>query len=81
MSLNERFVLGDLIAVQWCPEMAEKFPNAEHFTCRQEMYQKEPGCGWYVYEPPRCMGYHCPLCGEATNSFGHHHHSGTRGCQ
>lgn len=80
MSLNERFVLGDVIAVQWCPEMAEAFPNAAHTYCRQELRQAE-GCGWEAYDPPRCMGYHCPSCGEATNTMGHHHQSGTRGCQ
>ncbi len=61
--------LLNTVAVQWCPEMAKQFPNADHGGCRQELWHN--GEHWERFTPPRCHGYHCPECGEATGSYGH----------
>jgi len=69
MSLSD-YQLGELLAVGWNPEMAVRFPNADHYGCRQEMSQLADR--WAPYVPARCVGYHCNRCGAATNSYGHH---------
>lgn len=61
--IGGKWKLTELLAVQWNPEMEQRFPNAEHHFCRQEM---RPG------EPMHCIGWHCNRCGQATNSYGHH---------
>jgi len=69
MSLSD-YQLGELLAVGWNPEMADRFPNADHCGCRQEMRQLVDR--WVPHVPARCVGYHCNRCGAATNSYGHH---------
>lgn len=79
MSLD-RYRLGELLAVQWNDDMAQRFPNADHHGCRQLMRQgpliqgpfEEPYRDWVPFDPPRCSGYHCNRCGAPTNMFGHH---------
>jgi hypothetical protein len=66
----ENYKLGDVIAVQWNPELAELFPNADHTGCRQEM--RHDGTSWFPYNPVRCFGWHCNRCGKPTNIMGHH---------
>lgn len=65
----EHYELRDILAVQWYDAMWERFPNADHRGCRQEMYND--GQRWRSYDPPRCKGFHCVRCGEATGQFGH----------
>ncbi len=62
--IDGKWELVELLAVMWNPEMAQRFPNAEHHFCRQEMRHDETA--------PRCVGWHCNRCGAATNSYGHH---------
>lgn len=69
MSLD-RYRLGEILATGWNPEMAARFPNADHHGCRQEMWHD--GTYWQRFDPVRCGGYHCNRCGAATNSYGHH---------
>lgn len=64
------YELGPIVAVEWSPTMAEKFPNAEHHGCRQLMLHNNSG-HWQPYNPPRCHGYHCPQCGAACGQYGH----------
>lgn len=71
MSLD-RYRLGEVLCVQWNPEMADRFPNADHRSCRQEMQANLATNRWEPFDPPRCMGYHCNRCGQPTNTFGHH---------
>lgn len=68
MSLDH-YKLSYLVAVTWNDEMAQRFPNADHHGCRQEMFHN--GTHWESYSPARCRGYHCNRCGAATGSFGH----------
>lgn len=63
------YELRDILAVQWHDQMWERFPNADHHGCRQEMFHD--GVRWQPYVPARCMGFHCVRCGEATGQFGH----------
>lgn len=67
----DNYTLGELLAVQWNPELAKQFPNADHRACRQEMRWDESK-GWQSYNPVRCIGWHCHRCGEPTNMMGHH---------
>jgi hypothetical protein len=69
MSLD-RYQLGEVLAVAWNPEMAARFPRADHTGCRQEAYLD--GNQWKPYNPVRCSGWHCNRCGAPTNSYGHH---------
>ena len=69
MSL-ERYELGYIVAVSWTAEMAQRFPNADHAGCRQEMWHD--GEQWRSFNPVRCGGWHCNRCGAPTNMFGHH---------
>ena len=69
MSLD-RYRLGELLAVQWNDQMAQRFPAADHHGCRQKM--RPINDRWQPYSPVQCMGYHCNRCGAATNSYGHH---------
>ncbi|AMS02012.1 hypothetical protein SEA_TAPIOCA_64 [Mycobacterium phage Tapioca] len=69
MSLD-RYEFTELLAVAWNDEMAQRFPNANHTKCRQEM--RHDGTSWIPHDPPRCHGWHCNRCGAATNSYGHH---------
>jgi hypothetical protein len=80
VSALDRFILGDVVAVGWNPELAAKFPDADHWGCTQLMRQADSGIGWMPFDPPQCRGYHCPKCGVATNMMGHHHTTG-RGCE
>jgi len=66
---GREYELLALVAVQWNSEMAEQFPDAEHHYCRQEMFHT--GKRWMGFTPAHCLGYHCPRCGAATNSYGH----------
>lgn len=69
MSLD-RYQLGEILCIGWNPEMAARFPKADHTGCRQEM--RQVGGRWIPFNPVRCVGYHCNRCGAPTNSFGHH---------
>jgi len=62
--------LQELVAVEWNPKLAYQFPNADHHGCRQEMFHD--GNQWVSYNPVKCVGWHCPFCGEPTNIYGHH---------
>jgi hypothetical protein len=65
-----RYQLGELVAVEWSADMAQRFPNVSHIGCRQEVWHD--GAQWQTYDPPHCQGWHCNRCGAATNSYGHH---------
>ena len=69
MILGGRYQIGDAVAVEWNPEMAQRFPDADHHGCRQLFHLE--GEHWAPHDPPRCVGWHCPNCGAATGSFGH----------
>ena len=69
MSLD-RYQLGEVLATQWCDDMAARFPNADHHGCRQEMQAINDR--WKPYNPARCHGWHCNRCGAPTNAYGHH---------
>lgn len=60
-----RYQLGELLAVTWTDEMAQRFPNADHAGCRALM---DPA----TQRVTRCIGWHCNRCGAPTNSYGHH---------
>lgn len=71
------YELGEVVAVQWCAQMAEAFPNADHTGCLQSM-QWIPGIPntditgvWQPFTPPLCHGWHCPRCGVACGQMGH----------
>lgn len=68
--VNGKWEIQELLAVTWNDEMAQRFPNAEHHFCRQEMRPTEDG--FAPFDPPHCVGWHCNRCGAATNSYGHH---------
>ena len=68
--IGGHYELGELLAVEWNDDMAERFPNADHDTCRQEVIWDDGN--WRPYDPPRCHGWHCNRCGAPTNSYGHH---------
>ena len=68
MSLD-RYQLGEIAAVQWSPEVAARFPNADLHGCRQQHYEQDGR--WVAFDPPRCHGWHCNRCGAATGMFGH----------
>ena len=70
MTLAGRYKLGDVVAVEWNPALAEQFPVADHHGCRQELWHD--GDTWQRFDPVRCHGFHCNRCGAATNSYGHH---------
>lgn len=70
MSGLDRYELGEVVAVQWNPALAAEFPDAKHTHCRQAMWHDSDS--WRPYNPPRCVGYHCPKCGAPVNSYGHH---------
>jgi hypothetical protein len=61
--------LGPVVAVQWCDDMAARFPDADHHGCRQSM--RPVGARWMPFDPPLCHGYHCPHCGAPTGQYGH----------
>ena len=67
--LNNYEIL-ELIAVQWNPKLAEKFPTADHRTCRQQM--RPVNDRWVPYIPAKCVDYHCPHCGIARGVMGRH---------
>lgn len=70
MSLdNYKFI--EMVAVQWNPDMAARFPNAEHDGCRQMLQIADDGTH-EAFDPPRCVGYHCNRCGAPTNMYGYH---------
>ena len=71
MSLED-FTPIELVAVQWNPDMAQRFPNADHTGCRQLMRRLPDGRTWVPCDPPQCHGWHCNRCGAPTNSYGHH---------
>jgi len=64
-----RYQLGDMVAVEWNAELAERFPAADHYGCRQELWHN--GTSWQRFNPVLCRGYHCPQCGAATGGYGH----------
>ena len=68
--MNERYELLDVIAIQWNPQLAEQFPDADHFNCRQQMQPVNDR--WVPFTPAKCVGYHCHLCGSPCNVMGHH---------
>ncbi|WPH57705.1 hypothetical protein [Mycobacterium phage WXIN] len=70
MILGNRWELGELIAVSWNDEMAERFPNADHTSCRQELHHD--GNDWQPFSPVRCHGPHCNRCGAPTDCQGGH---------
>lgn len=67
--LAGRYQLGDVVAVEWNPSLAKRFPAADHHGCRQSMWHD--GDTWQRFDPVRCHGYHCPTCGAATGGYGH----------
>lgn len=71
MILNDRYEIGDLVAVQWSERMAALFPHADHTGCYQSM-RMVPELGWRPFSPALCHDWHCPRCGAPTNSHGHH---------
>jgi hypothetical protein len=68
--IGGKWKITELLAVAWNPEMAQRFPNADHAGCRQQM-RGTPN-GFEPFDPPRCAGWHCNRCGQPTNSYGHH---------
>ncbi|TXH16446.1 MAG: hypothetical protein E6R06_31085 [Mycobacterium sp.] len=62
--LGGRFELGELLAVEWNADMAQRFPNADHNGCRVQVDTE----GQVV----ACHDWHCNRCGAPTNSYGHH---------
>ena len=70
VGIGGRWEVGELLAVSWSDEMAQRFPNADHTGCRQECWHD--GTQWQPHGPPRCHGWHCNRCGAPTNSYGHH---------
>ena len=66
------YQLGELLAVEWNDEMAQRFPDVDHTMCRQELWNQNDGLGWRPFDPPHCRGWHCNRCGAPTNSYGHH---------
>lgn len=69
-------ILGDPVAVEWNPGLAQQFPNAEHHGCRQ-VYHLDRDGEWAAYNPPRCVGYHCPRCGTPVGLTGHRNCDGS----
>lgn len=69
--LAGQYQLGDMVAVQWNPDLADRFPDADHRGCRQSM--REVNGLLKPFYPALCHGYHCPRCGAPTNMYGHHH--------
>lgn len=63
-------ILGEPVAVQWDPALAQRFPDADHTGCRQA-YHLSAESNWRPYDPPRCLGYHCPHCGAPVGYTGH----------
>ena len=55
-----KYRVGELLAVGWNDEMAERFPNAGHICCRIDG------------RTGRCVGLHCNRCGAATDAQGGH---------
>lgn len=65
----DRYRIGYVVAVEWNPDMAARFPNADHNGCRQELWHD--GHHWKRHQPAKCHGYHCNRCGAATGMYGH----------
>lgn len=65
------YQLGQTLAVQWNPELADLFPDADHTGCRQLHTVSDDG-RWVATVPARCLDWHCPLCGQPCNIMGHH---------
>lgn len=59
-----KYTLGELLAVGWDAEMAQRFPNADHTCCRVQVDRH----GNVV----RCAGLHCNRCGQSTDCQGGH---------
>jgi hypothetical protein len=53
---GRRWKIGPLMAVQG-------WPGCKSWRCTR--------IGSTPTDPGECVGYHCPDCGEPTNSFGH----------
>jgi len=66
-----KWTVGELLAVRWDDEMAQRFPNANHALCRQEMERRADGM--HPFDPPHCIGWHCNRCGATTGDQGHHY--------
>ena len=71
MTLNERYELGPVVAVQWNNELADRFPNADHTGCRQSLRHITELGVWEPFTPALCHDYHCPNCGNPCNYTGH----------
>lgn len=54
------YKVGELLAVEWSPEMAARFPNVSHAECRVNRREN------------RCYGLHCNRCGAPTDAQGGH---------
>lgn len=63
--------VGEPVAVQWNPDLEQRFPRADHHGCLQSMTFDAETDTWRRHEPPICHGYHCPRCGAAVGSMGH----------
>lgn len=70
--MDDTYELGELVAVQWCPQLAERFPTAKHDHCFQLMHYSEGSEYPQPFVPARCRDWHCPKCGAPTNMYGHH---------
>ena len=71
MIFNDRWLLGDVVAAQWCPELEAQFPDADHNGCLQSMRWAPELGRWLALDPPVCHGYHCPRCGQPCGITGH----------
>lgn len=66
---DNKWTITELLAVGWSEDMTQRFPNADHTFCRQEM--NPATC--QPYDPVRCHGWHCNRCGAPTSDQGHHY--------
>lgn len=70
-NLGDRYELRELVAVEWNTLLRAQFPHAEHTGCRQMMRPDMDSERWVPFDPPRCVDWHCPYCGESCGSNGH----------
>lgn len=68
---QDRYLLGDTVAQLWDEKMARRFPHASHRGCRQSMRLVDGQYDPKPFNPVRCLGWHCPQCGEACGMYGH----------
>ena len=72
MIIGGRWLLSNVVAVQWSDALAAEFPDADHAGCYQS-HKWVPELGRFEpFVPALCHDWHCPRCGRACNSMGHH---------